>query len=92
MVLGGSCPGGNRPRFGCPMGVIVLRGSCPQGSYPRGSCPRGSCPRGSCPRGSCPVTVLVRWRVTGVRRGYCLQDMGYRIGGPRGVLWSEYCR
>ena len=35
------------------MGVIVLRGSCPQGS-----CPQGSCPRGSCPRGSCPVTGL----------------------------------
>ena len=34
----------------CPIGVIVLRGSCPQGSCPQGSCPRGSCPRASCPR------------------------------------------
>ena len=31
---------GNWQRGSCPMGVIVLRGSCPQGSCPRGSCPR----------------------------------------------------
>ena len=34
----------------CPMGVDVLRRSCPQGSFPKGSSLRGSCPRGSCPR------------------------------------------
>ena len=49
---------GNWQRGCCPMGVIVLRGSCPWGSCPRGSCLQGSCPMGSCPRGSCPTTHL----------------------------------
>ena len=31
---------GNWQRGNCPMGVIVLRCSCPQGSCPQGSCPR----------------------------------------------------
>ena len=31
---------GNWQRGSCPMGVIVLWGSCLQDSCPRGSCPR----------------------------------------------------
>ena len=51
---------GNWQRDSCPMGTIVLQGSCPRGSCPQGSCPRGSCPKGSCPRGSCPQGCFPR--------------------------------
>ena len=40
--------GGNWQRVSCPMGVMVLQGSCPWGNCPQGSCPRGSCPRTVC--------------------------------------------
>ena len=40
---------GNWQRGSCPMGVIVLWGSCPWGSCPQGSCTGDSCPRGNCP-------------------------------------------
>ena len=43
IVLGGNCPTnrGNRPGGNCPMGVMVLQGSCPEGNCPRGSIPMG---------------------------------------------------
>ena len=45
VVLGGNWQWGS-----CPMGIIVLQGTCPRGNCPQGSFSRGSCPRGSCPR------------------------------------------
>ena len=44
--MGVVVPRGNCPtnEGSCPIGVIVLRGSCPQGGCPWGSCPRGSFP------------------------------------------------
>ena len=36
VVLGGNWQSGS-----CPMGVIVLQGSCPRDNCRQGSCPRG---------------------------------------------------
>ena len=67
------------------MGVVALRGNCPQGNCPTGVMVLGgSCLGSNCPRGSCPMGVIVLW-------GSCLRGSCPQGSCPRGSCSRGSC-